>query len=617
MPLPPGPAIKTSADLTAIQLLLKYLEAEGVKYIFGIPGGPLMPLYEAIFDDGQKIKPIITKHEEGAAFMADGYARVSGQLGVCCTTTGPGATNALTGIACAYRDSVPILVLTAQIGISAFGKGAAQESSPQGIDIVNLYKTVTKGSYMLPAPEKTAEIIRFLLRTSLSSRPGPIHLNFPADMFKRLVRSDLIPPSSYRPCAESFDRRSIKEASQLLLRAHNPVILAGYGVHLARAYKELLNFAYRLKIPVATTPKGKSVFPENHILSLGVFGLAGSPQADDFIFSSETDVVFAIGTSLGEASTHAWDPRLVQGKKFLQMDIDPKEIGKNYPVDVGLVGDARHVLLELNYQIERDLKEVGLPELTLGRRLAKIRAIKAMRNRVVDMESMDSESVPLKPQRVIAELRRAMSDSAILFVDIGNVMAWAIHYFTTQMPGSFFINMGFGSMGHGLAAAIGGKLAAPHRPVISLVGDGAFAMNGMEIHTAVENKIPVVWVVMNNGGHGMVHMGETIQFKGKFNTALFNHPLQIAKIAEAMGARAIRVHEPGEVEQAVRYAIQANEPYVVEVMIDQESRPPSALRLETLEKFFNPAAEKKKSEEKLEYAEPSKYADDPVIGKMV
>jgi acetolactate synthase-1/2/3 large subunit len=270
-------ALPRPAARTAVQLLLAYLEQEGVDTVFGIPGGPLMPFYEAMFAGG-KIRPVITKHEEGAAFMADGYARVSGRLGVCCATTGPGATNALTGIACAYRDSVPVLLLTAQIALSAFGKGAAQESSPLGIDIVDMYKDVTKASVMLMAPEKIAEVTRHLLRTSLSGRSGPIHLSLPADMMGRPVPDDLRKPQQYRPPSELFDRRSVKEAAKLLLQARRPVLLAGYGVHLSRAYDELRGLAERLKIPVATTQKGKGVFPEDHALSLGVFGFAGSPR---------------------------------------------------------------------------------------------------------------------------------------------------------------------------------------------------------------------------------------------------------------------------------------------------------------------------------------------------
>lgn len=571
--------------IPAIQLLMRYLEGEGVDCIFGIPGGPLMPLYEAVFDR-RRIRPIIAKHEEGAAFMADGYSRVSGRLGVCCTTTGPGATNAMTGMACAHRDSVPILLLTAQIATSAFGKGAAQESSPLGIDIVDMFKSVTKSSLMLVSPEKMAEMARHVLRTALSGRPGPIHFNLPADMMKRRVPDDYRPAIQYRPQMEQFDRHSVKEAAKHILRAQRPVILAGYGVHLSRAYAELRTLAERLRAPVATTPKAKGVFPEDHVLSLGVFGLAGSPQADAMMFSEETDLLLAVGTSFNEAATHAWDPRLVKDKKLIQIDVDPREMGKNYPLQVGVVGDAKQVITELNFQIERDNQWLDT-DIDYAKRLSAVRALKALHPRFINREMMEDESIPLKPQRVIAEMRQALPDDAILFVDIGNVMAWALHYFPVREPGTFFINMGFGSMGHGVAAAIGGKLAAPDRVVAALVGDGAFAMNGMEVHTAVENNIPVIWIVQNNGGHGMVHLGETIQFKGKFNTSLFRKHLDVAKMAEAIGALAFMVEKPGELKKAIKDAIAAKRPTVIDVRIDPRTAPPTAIRIETLEKFFN------------------------------
>jgi acetolactate synthase-1/2/3 large subunit len=313
--------------------------------------------------------------------------------------------------------------------------------------------------------------------------------------------------------------------------------------------------------------------------------LAGSPQADAVLLSPETDLLLAVGTSFGELSTHVWDPRLGQGRAMLHIDVDPGEIGKNYPVDVALVGDARRVLLELGFELGRHIQRSDtLPDLE-ARRCA-LQELKRTTPRHVDAESMEAVSLPLKPQRAVAELRRALPDEGILFVDIGNVMAWALHYFEVRRPGAFFINLGFGSMGHGVAAAIGGKLAAPDRPVVALVGDGAFAMNGMEVHTAVENDIPVVWVVLNNGGHGMVHLGETLQFKGKFSTALFRRPLDVAKMAEAMGALAFRAEGPGEVEDCVRRALASGRPAVVDVRVDMNAFPPAAVRLETLERFF-------------------------------
>jgi acetolactate synthase-1/2/3 large subunit len=577
----------SSAPLTlpAVEVLLAYLEQEGVDTIFGIPGGPLMPFYEGVFDRG-KIRPIIAKHEEGAAFMADGYARVSGRLGVCCTTTGPGATNALTGIACAYRDSVPVMLITAQVALSAFGKGAAQESSPLGIDIVDMFKDVTKASVMLMTPERISDITRHLLRTGLTGRPGPIHLSLPADMMKTDVQADIRPPSQYRTPPELFDRRSVKEAAKLILRAEHPVILAGYGAHLARAYDEIRKLSERLRIPVATTQKGKGVFPEDHVLSLGVFGFAGSPQADAIILSEETDLLLAIGTSFGELSTHAWDPRVGHGRRILQIDVDPNEIGKNYPVDVSLVGNAQHVMKELNFQLDRDMRWLDHGT-EFGQRLAAIRGMKAVTPRFLDAKKMTDETMPLYPQRVIAEMQRALPPDTILFVDIGNVMAWGLHYFQAREPGGFFINMGFGSMGHGVAAAIGGKMAAKDKPVVALVGDGSFAMNGMEIHTAVENDIPVIWVVLNNGGHGMVHLGEMMQFKGKFSTSMFKRPLDVARISEAIGAQSFCVERAGETEAAIAQALKSNRPTVIDVRICPDSVPPMGMRLATLEKFFS------------------------------
>lgn len=579
----PVPAAAGSDTLTAIQLLLKYLEAEKVEYIFGIPGGPLMPLYEAIFDS-RRMRHILAKHEGGAAFMADGYARVRGGLGVCCATTGPGATNALTGVACAYMDSTPLLLLTAQVALNAFGKGAAQESSFHGVDVVELYKPVTKASLMLLSGDKMSETIRYALRTALSGRTGPVHLNLPADQVKKTVAADLVPPAQYRATLENFDRGAVKEACRLLEAAKRPAILAGHGVYLSRAWPELKRLAERLNAPVATTPKGKGLFPEDHLLSLGVFGFAGSPQADAALLSDDIDVLLTVGTSLGELSTHAWSAKLKPSQALIQLDVDPREIGKNYPAQLGLVGDSKTVLTEMLFQLERDLKWKE-SDAAAGR-LEWVKALKAKHPRYVRTEGFDDLSLPLKPQRLMRELREAAPANALYFVDIGNVMAWALHFFPVYEPGSFHINLGLASMGHAVAAAIGGKLAAPERPVIALVGDAAFAMNGMEVHTAVEWGVPVIWIVMNNGGHGMVCHGERLQFKGKFSTGKFRRPLDIAGMAESMGALGLRVEKPGELAGALTAAQRSLRPTVIDVRTDPEAMPPLAMRIETLDRFF-------------------------------
>jgi acetolactate synthase I/II/III large subunit len=567
---------------TAVEVLMRYLEAEDVRYIFGIPGGPLMPLYEAMFDHGG-IKPIISKHEEGASFMADGYARVRGGLGVCCATTGPGATNALTGVACAMMDCTPVMLITAQVSLEAFGKGAAQESTTHAIDVVDLYKT-TKSSLMLLSPERIGETVRHLLRQSLTGRPGPVHLNLPADMVKRPLTAHhaQIKPHSVETYA--FDRNAVRAAAEALAGARRPVILAGHGVRLSKAWRSLRQLAERLEIPVATSPKGKGVFPESHPLSMGVFGFAGSPQSKEYFLSDDVDVLLAVGTGLGELATHCWSEQLRPSDTLIQIDVDPTQIGRNYPVQVGIAGDAHtalsEILLEVNYAVRRQ----GEPDLAARR--AAIDRFKASHARYVNVEGFEDTSMPLKPQRLMRELQEVLTDEAILFVDIGNVMAWAIHFLEVNHPGMFQINLGLASMGHAVAAAIGGKLAAPDRPVVALVGDAAFAMNGMEVHTAVENQVPVIWVVMNNGGHGMVMHGERLQFKGKFQTGKFRRPLNIAQLASGMGAQTAIIDRPGQFGQAFADALASREPTVLDVRIDPNAMPPLAMRIETLDRFF-------------------------------
>jgi len=489
------------------------------------------------------------------------------------------------GIACAYMDSVPVLLLTAQVALQAFGKGAAQESSPQAVDIVGLYKPVTKASLMLLSADKMSETVRFALRNALSGRPGPVHLNLPADLVKRQVAADFLPPHRYRPCARGFDRGAVKEACRLLARAQKPAILIGHGVYLARAWAEVRRLAERLRAPVATTPKGKGLFPEDHLLSLGVLGFAGCPQAEAALLSDEVDVLMAVGTSLGELATHTWTEKLRPREALIQVDIDPREIGKNYPADVAVVGDAKTILTEILFQLDREFrwKEAG-KQAANGERW--IGEVKSRTPRYVRAEGFEDLSVPLKPQRLIWELREALPADSLLFVDIGNVMAWALHFLPVFEPGTFHINLGLASMGHAVAGSVGGKLAAPSRNVVALVGDGAFAMNGMEVHTAVEQQIPVVWVVMNNAGHGMVCHGERLQFKGKFSTGRFRCPLDVAAMAEAMGALGFRVERPGELARTLREALASGRPAVIDARIDPEEMPPLALRIETLDRFF-------------------------------
>ncbi|MFZ2961159.1 MAG: thiamine pyrophosphate-binding protein [Candidatus Ozemobacteraceae bacterium] len=567
---------------TVVDLLLHYLIDEDVKYIFGIPGGPIMPLYEALFQC-DRIKPVLSKHEQGAAFMADGYARATGKLGVCCSTTGPGATNLITGVACAFADSIPMLVITAQVSTAVFGKGAAQESTYYGVDIVSMFKPITKFSAMIHSPEKAGSIIRSALRAALSGRQGPAHINIPADFMKAMVPQVVIPSKNYRVESQQFDRAAVKRVSQLLIHAKKPIILAGNGVNLSCANNELLQLAEKLSIPVATSPKGKGAFPENHILSLGIFGFAGSALADDYCLSADNDVLLAVGTSLGELPTANWDERLNPSRALIHIDIDPKEIGKNYSISAGIIGDAKYNLRELNFQIDRELKLIEPP---VNSNVEAIKLARSKHSQNTDRLKLESTEIPIHPQRLIKEMRDALPADAMLFVDIGTCMPWAIHQFTTYQPRTFFVNLGFGSMGHAISASIGAKLALPDRPVFALAGDAAFAMSGFEIHTAVELNLPVVWVIMNNGGHGMINLGERLQFGGRFCISKFSNRIRAAEMARSMGADATEITDPADLGPALCKAARATKPTLIEVITDITAIAPMGRRLQTLDDMF-------------------------------
>ena len=551
----------------AVSLLLRYLEQEGVRHIFGIPGGPIIPLYEAMHARGV-IRPVLAKHEAGAVFMADAYARVTGGIGVAATTIGPGATNAATGMAVAYADRIPVLLLTPQTPTHQFGRGAFQESSPQGVDIVELMRPVTKWSAMIPHPDRTAAFVRQALRLMTSGRPGPVHLNIPCDFATRRVLDELLAAGSFRCRSRSFDRSAVEDAARLLLAARRPAILAGHGVNLSRAWPALRALAESFSIPVATTFKAKGAFPEDHPLSLGVLSNSCDPRVAEFLLDPATDVLLVAGSSLGEVSSAGWDVRLAGKKALLQADIDPAELGRNFPVDVALPGDAGATLTELRFAMLR-----RRPGFSGG---VDVRPSRAQE----PVQAADGGESPMKPQALLRELRAVLPRDGILFVDNGTMRTWAGRHFPVYQEGCFFVNMGLASMGYATAGCVGAALAAPDRSVVALVGDAAFAMNGMEVHTAAEYGVPVVWVVANNGGHGMVYHGERRLYGDRFHTGVFRKRLDAAGLA----AESFRAGTARELGRAVREALTRRAPCVIDADVDLHEAPPSSARDEALKK---------------------------------
>src|SRR5262245_35480736 len=486
-----------STERKAAEFLIDALSEVGVRHLFGVIGGSVVPLFTATV--GRRTQLSMAKHEAGAAFMADGYARVSGGLGACIATSGPGATNLITGVASAYADSIPMIVLTGQVATKSFGKGAFQESSSEGVDIVDVFKRVTRYSTLAFRADRLPDVWYKALRTALGGRPGPVHLSLPADVQEQLLSTPTLTPRRVHRI-NNYDRAAIKQTALHLLRARRPAILAGHGSVLSDAAEEIRALAETLEIPVATTPKGKGVFPEDHHLSLGPFGYSGSPLAQWYLLESGVDVLLVVGTSLNEWGTLGWARRLQPSEALIQVDIDPYEVGKNYQVTVPVIGDAKAGLIELSYEIRRQRQRY----LHWRRGNGKLEP-PLDRPRFLNAAMMDSEAIPIKPQRLMRDLQEALPRDALVFVDGGANRAWAIHYWESLYPRTFFCATGMASMGFGVAGAVGGKFAAPDRVVVSIIGDGGFLMNGMEVSTAVHYRQQVIWVVLNDAGYGMAN----------------------------------------------------------------------------------------------------------------
>jgi len=572
----------TTRTLTrALDVFLQYLVAEGAHVVFGVPGGLLHPFFEGV-EHHPALRLIVTKHEEGAAFMADGYARTTRKLAVCAGTAGPGATNLLTGVSCAFADGVPMLVLTGQVPSHAIGRGAAQETAATDMDIVGMFKPVTKYSAFVESPDRLAQHLRRALRLALTGRPGPVHLNVPVDFWGKPAEEIWFDPKTYRPTTHLFDRNAVAAAAEKLLAAKKPALLVGSGAVGSGAEEHVQTLAELLQARVATSPRAKGALPEDHPLSMGVLGFAGHAQARKTLLGTDVDLLFTIGASLNETTTFNWNPGLRAGKTLIQLDIDADRIGRSYPVDVALVGDAQTILVELVYHMHRLIREGASPSSVWPNEPPPVHG-----HEQHDQPALrTSDAVPLTPQRWRADLEAALPEDAIVFSDIGGHMLFNIHELCIKQRQKFVINLGFGSMGHGTCAPIGAALAAPKRPVVSIIGDGCFTMNGMELLTAAEYRVPVVWIVENNQMHGITWHGSKLVSGGTPMDAIrYKRPLEIAAIARAMGLPAWVVDRPDQMQDALREALRMGAPALIEVRVDGSISPPLGDRAKTVAGF--------------------------------
>ena len=553
---------------TAAAIMSKYLEQENVKYLFGVPGAHVLPLYDAIYRT-TKIKPILTKHEAGGAFLAYGYAAITGNLGVCIGTVGPGATNMVSGVTAAHMDSIPLLAITGQVGIKAFGRSAHQEATGYGrsIDQCALFKDITKMSVMITDKDTMSRTLRSAIRTALSGRPGPVHIAFPSNIQLEEINEEILPPESYRTKsdANALHVDQIKSIADLLYNAKKPAMLIGYGASKCADDGIIIKVAEKLQIPVATSGKAKGIFPEDHPLSLGCLSIRGSKAANTYL-RSDIDVLFVVGTDFSEMTSHGWDPKLQPSNALIQIDIDPNEIGKNYPVNVGLVADASAAfhslyshLLELTSKKELDLSSFKKS------------------THYFDETASFSEQLPMKPQRLMRELRNNLPRNTLIFGDMGNTYSWILRYFQSYPEGKNFLPSGMACMGSSVAACIGGKLGRWESPVVCICGDGDFLMTGMEVLTAVEYKIPVIWVILKNNRLGAIHDVQALSYQGRFSASMFNE-IDFVSIAKAFGAQGFRIEKPRDIASTVKEALDIDGPVIIEAIIDPDEKFPLTSR---------------------------------------
>ena len=538
------------------EAIIESLKNMGVKTIFGYPGGQTIPFYDMLYD--ADIDHILVRHEQAAAHAADGYARASGKVGVCLATSGPGATNLVTGIGTAYMDSSPIVAITGQVPTHLIGNDAFQEA-----DIIGITMPIVKHSYQPKNPDLIPSMIKSSFEIASSGRPGPVLIDVPKEVQEgELTKFDdsLIETPGYNPTVKG-NIKQIKKARDLIKQAKKPMILAGAGVIISNACCELKTLANTINAPVMTSLLGKGAFDETDDLALGMLGMHGRKVSNDYI--NESDLLIAIGVRFSDRTTGRLDS-FVPDTKVIHIDIDPAEIGKNVDVDLPIVGDAKNVLSSLN----KVLKDYKVPsEVNDWTNMIKQKN-KDLKPRV------SYDDVPLKPQRVIKEISEALNSDSILTTDVGQNQMWAAHFFDTQKPRKFISSGGLGTMGFGFPAAIGAKVACPDDPVVSINGDGGFLMVCQELATVREYDIPVIAVVLENRTLGMVYQWQSLLYNERHSQTLLGNSPDFVKLAESFGVTGVRITQPGETKEALSSAIKDNEPILLNVVIDSEEALP-------------------------------------------
>ena len=537
-------------------ILLECLIKEGVDTVFGFPGGAVLPIYDALYDS--PIKHILVRHEQGAVHMADGYARALGRPGVVIVTSGPGATNTVTGIATAYMDSIPMVVITGQVPTALIGNDAFQEA-----DIVGITRPCTKHNYLIKDVRDLPRIVKEAFYIATTGRPGPVLVDIPKDVLNDRLQEYKYPEKvtidSYQPNYKGHPGQ-IKRAIDLILSAKRPVVYAGGGVILSDASEELLSFSEKLGIPTTLTLMGLGAFPGTHPLFMGMLGMHGTYCANMAV--TNTDCLIAVGARFDDRVTGKID-EFAPYASIVHIDIDPTSISKNVKVDIPIVGDVKTVLKEIIKALPKSLKE-------------QRKGIEGWRNEVAGWDAnhrLSYKQEPkgkIKPQFVIDKLYDLTGGDAIITTEVGQNQMWAAQFFKYDKARTFLTSGGLGTMGFGFPAAIGAQIAFPGKTVVDIAGDGSLQMNIQELATAVQYKLPVKVVILNNMVLGMVRQWQELFYQKRYSHTCISVAPDFVKLAEAYGAAGLRATKPEEVEKVLRQGLAIKgKPVLMDFRVDQ------------------------------------------------
>ena len=535
--------------LNGSQMVCESLLREGVEVIFGLPGGAILPLYQTLPEYPQ-LRHILVRHEQGAAHAADGYARVTGKPGVAWATSGPGATNLVTGIATAQMDSVPMVIVTGQVSRASIGTDAFQETDTTGITL-----PITKHNYLVMNAADIPRAIKEAFHIASTGRPGPVLVDIPKDVFMEeaeFVYPDDVDLPGYKPTLEGHPAQ-IKRAAKLIAEAQRPVILAGHGIIISQAYDEVRELAEKAQVPVITTLLGIGSFPDDHLLCVGMPGMHGMAYASLAI--EEADLLIALGMRFDDRITGKKAAFAINSKK-IHVEIDPSEIGKNVNVDVPIVGDLKLVLRELNRRVKP------------ATHVDWLRRIDELKRDHPSMIVRDTDK--LIPQYVVKELSEATDGNAIVVTGVGQHQMWAAQHYTYRHPRSLITSGGSGAMGYEVPGAMGAQVGRPDKVVWSVAGDGGFQMTMAELATLVENKIPVKFAIINNSFLGMVRQWQEFFYHKSYVATGYSHNPDFVKLAEAFGMLGIRVTDKTQVRSAIMQAMEYDGPALVDFVVEEE-----------------------------------------------